>query len=144
MYMLWGDDGLAGDTAKTGAGLSYIPPPKPNLPGHEESYNPPGEFLPSEEQLAAYDLLDDEDKPAFVPTSFDCLRHVPQYAKFVNERFERSLDLYLCPRVRSKRVNLKPEDLVPKALPKPQDLRPFPHRLAVTYEGHRSKVQYNC
>jgi len=30
------------------AGLSYIPAPKPKLPGHEESYNPPKEYLPSE------------------------------------------------------------------------------------------------
>ena len=31
-----------------GAGLSYIPAPKLKLPGHEESYNPPKEYLPTE------------------------------------------------------------------------------------------------
>ena len=30
------------------AGLSYISAPKPQLPGHEESYHPPQEYLPSE------------------------------------------------------------------------------------------------
>ena len=45
-YMLWADDGQASD--KTPAGLSYIAPPKPQLPGHEESYHPPAEYLPSE------------------------------------------------------------------------------------------------
>ena len=30
------------------AGLSYIPAPKPKLPGHAESYNPPKEYLPTE------------------------------------------------------------------------------------------------
>lgn len=33
---------------KTQSGLSYIAPPKPALPGHEESYHPPAEYLPSE------------------------------------------------------------------------------------------------
>jgi ribosome biogenesis protein ERB1 len=48
--------------------------------------------------VAGYQLLDPEERPAFVPTSFDCLRHVPVYASFIKERFERCLDLYLCPR----------------------------------------------
>ena len=30
------------------AGLAYIPAPKLKLPGHEESYNPPKEYLPTE------------------------------------------------------------------------------------------------
>lgn len=33
---------------KTGAGLTYIPAAKPKLPGHEESYNPPREYVPTE------------------------------------------------------------------------------------------------
>lgn len=36
-------------TDKSGSGLSYIPPAKPKLPGHEESYNPPKEYLPTGE-----------------------------------------------------------------------------------------------
>lgn len=34
---------------KSGSGLTYIPPAKPKLPGHEESYNPPKEYLPTGE-----------------------------------------------------------------------------------------------
>lgn len=45
-YLLWADDGLASD--KTATGLSYIPPPKPQLPSHADSYNPPQEYLPTE------------------------------------------------------------------------------------------------
>ena len=45
-YLLWADDGLATD--RTATGLSYVPAPKTKLPGHEESYNPPKEYLPSE------------------------------------------------------------------------------------------------
>ena len=33
---------------KTATGLTYIPAPKLKLPGHEESYNPPAEYLPTE------------------------------------------------------------------------------------------------
>lgn len=48
VYLMWGDDGMADGAAKTGAGLTYIPAPRPQLPGHEESYNPPAEYLPTE------------------------------------------------------------------------------------------------
>ena len=141
VYMLWDDDGAA-DYSRTGAGLAYIPAPKPELPGHDESYNPPAEFLPSKAERAAIEAAAEADeKVPFVPRGHECLRKVPQYERLVQERFERCLDLYLCPRVRSKRVQYKPEDLVPKALPQPGDLRPFPNTPFLTYAGHRSKVR---
>lgn len=40
----------------------------------------------------------------FKPRKFDNLRSVPLYSDFVRERFERCLDLYLCPRIRRRRV----------------------------------------
>jgi ribosome biogenesis protein ERB1 len=139
VYMLWDDDGAA-DTARTGAGLTYIPAPKPDLPGHEESYNPPHEYLPTEVERRDMEAMEEEDKPALIPRTFECLRKVPQYERVIHERFERCLDLYLCPRVRSKRINYKPEDLIPKELPQPGDLRPFPNTLCVMYSGHKNKV----
>eukprot|EP00775_Hariotina_reticulata_P009044 gene9044-9215_t len=120
---------------KSGAGLTYIPPAKPKLPGHDESYNPPKEYVPTEEEKAGWELMPPEERPQYVPQGFDCLRHVPLYDKFIKERFERCLDLYLCPRVRKKRMFIDPKTLVPK-LPKPQDLQPFPQVLAVRYSGH--------
>lgn len=64
---------------KTATGLTYIPAPKLKLPGHEESYNPPKEYLPSEEERAAAALQEDEEeRPQFVPTAYDCLRRVRQ------------------------------------------------------------------
>jgi ribosome biogenesis protein ERB1 len=48
------------------------------------------------------------------------------------ERFERCLDLYLCPRAFKRRLNIDPESLVPR-LPRPRDLRPFPNELCLTY-----------
>ena len=65
---------------------------------------------------------------------------VPAYDRFIKERFERCLDLYLCPRSRKKRAFVKdPQTLVPK-LPKPQDLQPFPTTLLIQYRGHKGPV----
>ncbi len=105
--------------AAGGAGLSFIPAPKTKLPGHEASYNPPKEYLPTEvrppfartlpfpssrhsprsnhvsqsassartatpttrvpgaqEEKQSYQLMEDEDRPDFVPSAFESLRQV--------------------------------------------------------------------
>ena len=59
-------------------------------------------FFAHQEERAAWALLDEESRPKFVPQSFTSLRAVPQYGAFINERFERCLDLYLCPRTRRR------------------------------------------
>ena len=56
------------------------------------------------------------------------------YENFVKERFERCLDLYLCPRKMKRRLNIDPETLVPR-LPKPSELRPYPNSLCIQYLG---------
>jgi hypothetical protein len=61
------------------------------------------------------------------------------YANYIQERFERCLDMYLCPRTRKKRIHIDPESLVPK-LPKPTDLQPFPVALCLEFLGHSAKV----
>jgi ribosome biogenesis protein ERB1 len=45
-----------------------------------------------------------ERKLNFLPQKFPSLRTVPAYSRFIQERFERCLDLYLCPRQRKMRV----------------------------------------
>ncbi|RYG64325.1 hypothetical protein EON64_14225, partial [archaeon] len=69
------------------------------LPGHGESYNPPPEYL------LAPDEQVDEEEGQLQPRKFDSLRSVPAYSNFVRERYERCLDLYLCPRKLKKRLN---------------------------------------
>lgn len=66
---------------------------------------------------------------------------VPAYERFINELFERCLDLYLCPRARRKkpREKLTSESFIPQ-LPNPKDLQPFPTMLCIKYEGHTGKV----
>lgn len=93
-----------------------------------------------QEEKNAQALLDDEDKPDYVPQAFDSLRQVPMYSDFIKERFERCLDLYLCPRGKKTRINVDPQSLVPK-LPKPQDLQPFPTTLLLRYTGHKGRVR---
>jgi ribosome biogenesis protein ERB1 len=149
VYALWGADGGADGgagaaaAARTAAGLAYAPAPKLPLPGHEESYNPPPEYLPTRAERAAAEAAAEAAglPPPLVPTAYDALRRVPAYAHFVRERFERCLDLYLCPRTRVRRLKVDdPEALVPK-LPSPKDLRPFPSQLALRFRGHAGAVR---
>lgn len=65
---------------------------------------------------------------------------VGAYAGLVKERFERCLDLYLCPRAFKRRLNIDPESLVPR-LPRPRELKPFPNALCVEYKGHAASVR---
>ncbi|XP_062500949.1 ribosome biogenesis protein bop1-B-like [Corticium candelabrum] len=119
----------------------HIPAPKMKLPGHEESYNPPAEFLPTDEEKKKWEEAHPDDRTRnFLPQKYSNLRSVPGYRNFISERFERCLDLYLCPRQRKFRVNIDPEDLIPK-LPKPRELQPFPTSVGIVYEGHTDVVR---
>ncbi|KAH9751122.1 Ribosome biogenesis protein BOP1-like [Citrus sinensis] len=135
-YLLWGDDSSAAEKANH---LAYIPAPKPKLPGHEESYNPSLEYIPTQEELNSYQLMYEEDRPKFIPRRFTSLRSVPAYENAVKDSFERCMDLYLCPRVRKKRVNIDPETLKPK-LPSRKDLKPYPVACYLEYKGHKGAV----
>ncbi|XP_069544101.1 ribosome biogenesis protein bop1 isoform X1 [Brachyistius frenatus] len=119
----------------------HLPAPKTPLPGHQESYNPPPEYLFTDEERSLWEQQDPSDrKLPFVPMRFSSLRQVPSFSRFIHERFERCLDLYLCPRQRKMRVNVNPEDLIPK-LPKPKDLQPFPTTQSLVYRGHSGLVR---
>ncbi|XP_038889804.1 ribosome biogenesis protein BOP1 homolog isoform X1 [Benincasa hispida] len=135
-YNLWGDD--SSSTEKT-THLSYIPAPKPKLPGHDESYNPSLEYIPTQEEINSYQLMYEEDRPKFIPRRFTSMRSVPAYDNALKDAFERCLDLYLCPRVRKKRINIDPESLKPK-LPNRKDLKPYPTTCYLEYRGHKDAV----
>ena len=141
-YMLWKtDEQIEGDEIRRIK--DTIPAPKMRLPGHAESYNPPPEYVPNEQEKKRWQDQAEEPykrKLNFLPQKYDCLRKVPAYEKFIQERFERCLDLYLAPRARKMRLTIQPEDLVPQ-LPKPQDLQPFPTICSLTYKGHKNMVR---
>ncbi|KAF9008687.1 NUC169 domain-containing protein [Cyathus striatus] len=110
-----------------------LPAPKPALPTNAESYNPPEEYLPSEEEKKAWEAQDSEDRERdYLPQKYSSLRLVPAYNQFIKQRFNRQLDLYLAPRVQRVRLNVDPSSLIP-TLPKPSSLKPYPIYKSLTF-----------
>jgi ribosome biogenesis protein ERB1 len=139
-YDVWSSDPHVPGAIKA-PGTQHIPAPKIKLPDHDESYNPPAEYLPSEAEIKEWEELDEEDREKnYLPKKYATLRLVPGWGEFIMERFERCLDLYLAPRVRKQRLNIDPDSLIPK-LPSPRDLRPFPTKVGVVYEGHTDRIR---
>ncbi|THH33706.1 hypothetical protein EUX98_g396 [Antrodiella citrinella] len=127
-YSVWNDE--------PSAHPAPMPAPKPRLPSHAESYNPPEEYLPTEEEKKAWEDTEKEDRDRdFLPQKYSALRLVPAYDQFIQERFSRQLDLYLAPRVQRKKLQIDPNSLIPK-LPSPNSLKPFPvyKSLSATYQ----------
>ncbi|GFO32937.1 ribosome biogenesis protein bop1 [Plakobranchus ocellatus] len=119
----------------------HIPAPKEPLPGHAESFNPPQEYLFDEEEETKWNDQEPEDRRMnFKPQKFHTYRAVPKYEKFINERFHRLLDLYLASRQRKMKMNVNPEDLIPKR-PDKRDLQPYPTREGMIYKGHKDMVR---
>ena len=119
----------------------HIPAPKLPPPGYDESYHPPPEYLPDDEESEAWKQADEEDRERdFLPSDHGALRKVPGYDRFIKEKFERCLDLYLAPRVRRTKMNIDPESLLPK-LPSPEELKPFPSSCTKIFEGHKGRVR---
>ncbi|KAF2761646.1 BOP1NT domain-containing protein [Pseudovirgaria hyperparasitica] len=134
-YDIWADEAPRPDN------VHHIPAPKLPPPGYEESYHPPPEYLPDKDEKETWDKTDEEDRERdYLPKDHDALRKVPGYDKFVKEKFERCLDLYLAPRVRRRKLDIDPESLLPK-LPSPDELRPFPSTCATIFRGHEGRVR---
>ena len=134
-YDIWANEEVRPDRAM------HMPAPKLPPPGFDESYHPPPEYLPDKKEKEQWEQADDEDREKdYLPTDHSALRKVPGYARFVKEKFERCLDLYLAPRVRRTKLNIDPESLLPK-LPDPDELRPFPMRESERYVGHDGRVR---
>jgi len=134
-YDIWADEVGKPDH------VMHIPAPKLPPPGYEESYHPPPEYLPDQDEKKAWEEADEEDRERdYLPADHSALRKVPGYARFIKEKFERCLDLYLAPRVRRSKLNIDPESLLPK-LPSPDELRPFPTVCATLYRGHEGRVR---
>lgn len=134
-YDIWQDEQPRPDH------VMNIPAPKAPPPGYDLSYNPPPEYLPTKAEKKIWESTDPEDREKeYLPSGFDSLRKVPAYEKFIKERFERSLDLYLAPRVRKNRLNIDPASLLPK-LPRPEELKPFPTICSVLFRGHEGRIR---
>lgn len=135
-YDLWGDGQMENVDH-----IMNLRAPKMAPPTNEESYNPPEEYLLTAEEEAKFNETEPQDRERnFIPKKYGSLRKVPGYEENIRERFERSLDLYLAPRVRHNKLNIDPESLIPE-LPSPKDLRPFPIRCSTQYIGHSAKIR---
>ncbi|KAJ1619090.1 NUC169 domain-containing protein, partial [Pavlovales sp. CCMP2436] len=107
--------------------------PKIAPPTNAESYNPPPEYLLTTEEEAEWLEMDPEDRPTnFIPKQYDCLRRTPAYEALAAERFQRCLDLYLCPRTQRTKLNIDPDSLLPQ-LPDLSQLEPYPKRLSASF-----------
>lgn len=139
-YMLWQTDDQAEEMRRI---HKHIPAPKRFLPGHAESYNPPPEYLFDKREIKQWNKLKStpwKRKSHFIPEKYESLRQVPAYPKYIKERFQRCLDLYLCPRAIKMKLTIEPESLVPQ-LPSPRDLQPFPTIQSMIYKGHTDMVR---
>lgn len=118
-----------------------LPAPKPRLPTNAESYNPPEEYLPTEEERKEWEATDKEDRERdFLPQKYSSLRLVPGYDQFIQERFSRQLDLYLAPRIQRAKLNIDPNSLIPK-LPSPSSLRPFPNYRNLRFSHTKGRIR---
>ena len=134
-YDVWENEEVRPDHAM------HMPAPKLPPPGFDESYHPPAEYLPDKQEKQNWEKADEEDRDKdYLPTDHNALRRVPGYARFVKEKFERCLDLYLAPRVRRTKLNIDPESLLPK-LPDPDELRPFPMRESERYSAGSGRIR---
>lgn len=139
-YMLWQSDDQAEEMRRI---HKHIPAPKRHLPGHAESYNPPPEYLFDAKELKEWNKLKMtpwKRKLHFIPQKYNSLLQVPAYSRFIKERFQRCLDLYLCPRAFKMKLMIEPEALVPQ-LPSPKDLQPFPTTMSMVFEGHTDMIR---
>lgn len=134
-YDVWANEEARPDHAM------HMPAPKLPPPGFDESYHPPAEYLPDNKERQQWEKADEEDREKdYLPTDHSALPKVPGYERFIKEKFERCLDLYLAPRVRRTKLNIDPESLLPK-LPNPDELKPFPTHQELIFRGHKSRVR---
>ena len=134
-YDLWGD------AEEMEEHIMTLRAPKLPPPTNDESYNPPAEYLFSKDEEKEWENTEfSEREKNYLPQKYSALRKVPGYTESIRERFERSLDLYLAPRVRKNKLNIDPESLIPE-LPSPKDLRPFPIRCSTVYSGHQGRIR---
>lgn len=132
---LWEEEGEANNH------VMNLRAPKLAPPTHEESYNPPEEYLFTEEEKQKWlETAPSERETNFIPQKYTSLRKVPGYHENVREKFDRCLDLYLAPRISRAKMTIDPESLIPE-LPSPQDLRPFPIKCSTQYIGHNGRVR---
>ncbi|CAD8088418.1 unnamed protein product [Paramecium primaurelia] len=127
MFDIW--ENVAEDQVLSKYLPARIPAAKASLPSNVASYNPPEEYLFTEQEKQQWLQTDPEDRDIpFIPQKFKHLRNVPSSEQLTKDLFNRCLDLYLAPRIRRKKLMMKSTDFLPE-IPKPEELKPFPTKL---------------
>ena len=67
------------------------------------------------------------------------ISHKNRGPKIIDENYERCWDLVQSSRFIRKKNDMKIEDILP-ALPKPDELKPFPTKENILYRGHTSFI----
>ena len=95
----------------------------------------------SDAEKRKWEDMDPEERDKnYLPQKFACLRRVPLYGNFVKERYDRCLDLYLCPRSLKRKMNIDRSVLLPQ-LPNISELRPFPTTQSMVFESQTDRVR---
>ncbi|MCP9260866.1 Ribosome biogenesis protein BOP1 [Dirofilaria immitis] len=116
----------------------HFPAPKVPLPGHVESYNPPAEYLCDDDEIKS----GRRSTIGLCSKKYGCLRKVPAYHQFYNDRYQRCLDLYLAPRQRKMKLNVDCAELLPE-LPNLTEMRPFQrHRRLLGHSGQVRSLSF--
>ena len=118
LFDIWESNQGEEDLNKYRPGFGYQMP-KRELPDNEESYNTK------------------DNKEGGI------LRRIPRYDNLIEEELERCCDLFLSARTIRKKLDLKENDVLPN-LPKPEELRPFPTKQCIIYNGHESSIRALC
>ena len=127
-----------GRAAARRRGAAAAAAPKLALPGNAESYNPPSEYLFTDEERRRGE--DGSFGPAarLRPAT---LRLAPQRAavRAADQGAVRALPRPLPLPARGARLDIDPDSLIPQ-MPKPAELRPFPERLSIAYKSHEARA----
>ncbi|KAI9432514.1 NUC169 domain-containing protein [Lactarius indigo] len=76
-YAIWNDEPPSSHVP--------LPAPKPHLPTHSESYNPPEEYLPTAEERKEWEATDKEDRERdYLSQKYSTLRLVPAYVSVIS------------------------------------------------------------
>eukprot|EP01053_Blabericola_migrator_P003426 Blabericola_migrator_1__3425@NODE_2007_length_3430_cov_42_687779_g1226_i1_p1_GENE_NODE_2007_length_3430_cov_42_687779_g1226_i1NODE_2007_length_3430_cov_42_687779_g1226_i1_p1_ORF_typecomplete_len599_score129_63BOP1NT/PF08145_12/6_4e75ANAPC4_WD40/PF12894_7/1_1e05ANAPC4_WD40/PF12894_7/7_3WD40/PF00400_32/8_2e06WD40/PF00400_32/1_4e03WD40/PF00400_32/1_5e02Ge1_WD40/PF16529_5/0_00046Frtz/PF11768_8/0_016Frtz/PF11768_8/1_4e03_NODE_2007_length_3430_cov_42_687779_g1226_i114203216 len=136
---IWGDNIVTASDEHISTRTSLQAPKMP-VPGHAASYNPPEEYLMTDEEKIKWQEQHPDDRALdFIPEKYKSMRHIPGYDKLLLDRFNRCLDLYLCPRTVQKLKITNLEDILPE-LPSLDQYMPFPQRHGFTLKESGSPV----
>ena len=84
-YDIWGQEN---DEDRNRKHMQHLPAPKCPLPEHNESYNPPPEYLFDDQELAKWEKSEKEDRRInFIPKKYPSLRVVPGYGDLIKGKF---------------------------------------------------------